>query len=58
MRLVAATAPAGLEASAPPAIDEIPNNHRAYAVQWFAFAGIALLIYGLALKQRGRRAQP
>jgi cytochrome oxidase assembly protein ShyY1 len=58
MRLVAATAPAGLEASAPPAIDEIPNNHRAYAVQWFAFAGIALLIYGLALRQRWRRARP
>ena len=30
----------------------IPNNHRSYAVQWFAFAAIALVIYGLALRKK------
>lgn len=57
MRLVAASAPAGLEAAAPPSVEQIPNNHRSYAVQWFAFAGIALLIYFLALRAR-LRGQP
>jgi len=52
MRLVAATPAPGLQASAPPSIEQIPNNHRFYAVQWFAFAGIALLIYALALRKR------
>lgn len=52
MRLVAATAPSGLEQSAPPSLSAIPNNHRSYAVQWFAFAAIALIIYGLALGKR------
>ena len=54
MRLVAASAPPGLEPVAPPSLDAIPNNHRSYAVQWFLFAAIALLIYGLALRARGR----
>ena len=58
MRLVAAGAPAGLEVAAPPSIDQISNNHRAYALQWFAFAGIAALIYGLALRQRARKSAP
>jgi hypothetical protein len=57
MRLVAASAPPGLEPSAPPSLSMIPNNHRFYAIQWFAFAGIALLIYGLALRKR-RKEQP
>ena len=52
MRLVAATAAPGLQPSAPPSIEQIPNNHRSYAVQWFAFAGIALVIYALALRKR------
>jgi cytochrome oxidase assembly protein ShyY1 len=52
MRLVAATAPPGLEQSAPPSISAIPNNHRSYAVQWFAIAAIALIIYGLAVRKR------
>jgi surfeit locus 1 family protein len=52
MRLVAASAPPGLEPSAPPSILAIPNNHRSYALQWFAFAAIALLIYGLAVRKR------
>jgi surfeit locus 1 family protein len=52
MRLVAATAPQGLEQSAPPSLSAIPNNHLSYAVQWFAFAVIALIIYGLAVRKR------
>ena len=54
MRLVAATAGPGLEPSAPPSPDTIPNNHLSYAVQWFLFAGIALVIYVLALRWRRR----
>lgn len=54
MRLVAATAGPGLEPSAPPSSDTIPNNHFGYAIQWFLFAGIALVIYVLALRWRRR----
>jgi hypothetical protein len=50
MRLVAASSPPGLEPSAPPAIEQIPNNHRSYAIQWFLFALIAVVIYLLALR--------
>ena len=52
MRLVAASAPPGLEPSAEPSRSSIPNNHRFYALQWFAFALIALVIYGLAVRKR------
>ncbi len=55
MRLVAASPGPGLAASAPPSPDTIPNNHFSYAVQWFLFAGIAALIYVLALSQRWRK---
>ena len=41
LRLVAASAPPGLEPSAPPSIGSIPNNHRSYALQWFSFAAIS-----------------
>jgi cytochrome oxidase assembly protein ShyY1 len=57
MRLVADGAAPGLEPSALPSPKSIPNNHRFYAVQWFAFAGIALLIYILALRKR-RKERP
>jgi surfeit locus 1 family protein len=57
MRLVAASAPPGLEPSKPPSLDSIPNNHRSYALQWFSFAAIALIIYGLALRKRLREGQ-
>ena len=56
MRLVAASAPPGLEPSAPPSLSTIPNNHRFYALQWFAFAAIALLIYVLALRKRWKES--
>ncbi len=50
--LIARQAPAGLKPSAPPTAADVPNNHLAYAVQWFIFAALALLIYGLALRRR------
>lgn len=43
---------AGLQPNAQPDPRDIPNNHLAYAVQWFAFAGVALVIYGLAVRKR------
>jgi cytochrome oxidase assembly protein ShyY1 len=55
--MLVADAPApGLSASAPPDPSSVPNNHLAYAVQWFLFAGIAVVIYLLALRLRARRA--
>ena len=54
MRLVAAEPGPGLMASAPPSPLSIPNNHLSYAIQWFLFAGIAGVIYVLALKRRER----
>ena len=57
MRIVSATGLGGLETSAPPSSEMIPNNHRSYAVQWFAFAAIALVIYVLALGKRAREAE-
>lgn len=50
--LVSDEAVPGLQPSAPPSLDEIPNNHFAYAVQWFLFAGVAVVIYGIALRRR------
>jgi surfeit locus 1 family protein len=50
--LIAAKAAPGLAASAPPRTDDVPNNHRGYAVQWFLFASIALGIYMIALRRR------
>ncbi|UUL81600.1 SURF1 family protein [Sphingomonas qomolangmaensis] len=55
LMLVATSPPvAGLLPSRAPDPSGVPNNHLAYAVQWFAFAGIALVIYGLALRRRMR----
>jgi cytochrome oxidase assembly protein ShyY1 len=53
-RLVADPPLAGLAANARPDPRDIPNNHLAYAVQWFLFAGVALVIYVLALRGRMR----
>ncbi len=52
MRLVADGAAPGLQPSAMPSMESIPNNHRMYAVQWFLFAAIAAIIYGLAVRKR------
>ena len=36
---------------------DLPNNHLAYAGQWFFFALTALVIYILALRRRSTRAR-
>lgn len=54
--LIAGQAPAGLKPVAPPSAADVPNNHLAYAVQWFFFAAIAVVIYLLALRKRGTAA--
>ncbi len=54
IRLVASEPVAGLQKSQPPALEDIPNNHLSYAVQWFLFAGIALVIFLIALRGRNK----
>lgn len=57
--LVAATPVAPLTlASAPPDLAVIPNNHVFYAMQWFAFALTAAVIYLLAVRRRSRPKLP
>lgn len=51
-RLIAMPAIAGLDELAAPDPAELPNNHMAYAWQWFFFAATALVIYLLALRKR------
>jgi surfeit locus 1 family protein len=43
-----------LIAAEPPSLEDVPNNHLFYALQWFFFAGAAALIYVLALRRRSR----
>ena len=50
--LIAEGAPEGLKRLAPPSPADVPNNHLAYAVQWFFFAGVAVIIYLLAIRRR------
>jgi surfeit locus 1 family protein len=54
-RLVAAPAVAGLQMLAAPDPKDLPNNHLAYAGQWFFFALTALVIYILAVGARAKR---
>ncbi|MGV3555883.1 MAG: SURF1 family cytochrome oxidase biogenesis protein [Croceibacterium sp.] len=54
VRLVAAPAQAGLAQLAAPDPNDLPNNHLAYAFQWFFFALTALAIYWLALRRKWR----
>ena len=51
-RLVADPPLAGLHALARPDPGSIPNNHFAYAMQWFLFAVTALGIYVMAVAKR------
>ena len=51
-RLVADPPLAGLQANARPDPADVPNNHLSYAVQWFTFAGLALVIYVLAVRRK------
>ncbi len=52
LRLISDTPAEGFRANAPPSLDNIPNNHMAYAVQWFFFAFVAALIFVLAVRKR------
>ncbi|MEE4337199.1 SURF1 family cytochrome oxidase biogenesis protein [Erythrobacter sp.] len=54
VRLIASEPQAGLEPLAAPDPADLPNNHLAYAGQWFFFALTALVIYGFALRSRLR----
>lgn len=56
--LTAAGAAPPLAPSAQASIENIPNNHRFYAVQWFFFAAAALVIYLLALRRRNEPKLP
>jgi surfeit locus 1 family protein len=51
-RLVADPPLAGLAANERPDPSAIPNNHLAYAGQWFFFALTALVVYVIALRKR------
>ncbi len=37
----------GLQPSATPKLADIPNNHFMYALQWFAFATVLVVVYGV-----------
>ena len=50
--LTAATAAPPLAPGQPTSIENIPNNHLLYALQWFFFALAAAAIYALALRKR------
>jgi surfeit locus 1 family protein len=59
VRLVASPPQAGLAQLAKPdphAVSTTPMGHLFYAIQWFAFATIALVIYALVLRKRWRGA--
>ena len=46
---------AGLQANAKPDPNDLPNNHLAYAGQWFFFALTALVVYWFAVQSRLKR---
>ncbi|MGB3165765.1 MAG: SURF1 family cytochrome oxidase biogenesis protein [Alteraurantiacibacter sp.] len=53
-RIVMAQPVAGLDQLARPDPGDLPNNHLAYAGQWFFFALTALLVYSFALRKKWR----
>lgn len=57
VRLISDHPAPGLAAVQPPSVEDVPNNHFAYAVQWFLFAAMAAVIYGLAVLKRQRSDQ-
>ncbi len=57
VRLIADQPQVGLGQLARPDPKDLPNNHLAYAGQWFFFALTALVIYVLALRRRRRASQ-
>lgn len=52
LMLVAEPPVAGLDGNPRADLSAVPNNHLAYAVQWFVFALIAAIIYAIALRRR------
>ena len=54
LMLVADPPLAGLAANPLADLSAVPNNHLAYAVQWFLFALVAAIIYAIALRRRSR----
>lgn len=56
--LIADTGQAALKTPAVPSIESVPNNHLAYAVQWFLFAAIAAIIYAILLLRRRKPVSP
>ena len=62
MRLVAASAPPGLETSKAPDVSTAsavtPAGHRGYAATWFSLAVVAMVIYAFALRRRLTDAKP
>ncbi|KQM97688.1 SURF1 family protein [Sphingomonas sp. Leaf25] len=52
--IVSDTAAPGLSPSRRPDPANLPDHHLAYAIQWFAFALAAVIIYLLALRRRSR----
>lgn len=58
IRLVAATAPPGLQPSKTPSVATAsaitPAGHRGYAATWFGLAAVALAIYAIAVRRRLR----
>ncbi|PJG48302.1 hypothetical protein CAF53_08650 [Sphingobium sp. LB126] len=56
--LIAGEPVPGLKPLAPPTAADVPNNHLAYAGQWFFFAAIAVIIYLLALAKRTPPVDP
>jgi len=58
LMIVSEEAAPGLTPSQRPDPASVPNNHLAYAVQWFLFAGVALIIYGFAVRKRLKDATP
>lgn len=58
IRLVAATAPPGLQPSKTPSVASAsaitPAGHRGYAATWFGLAAAALVIYALAVRKHLR----
>jgi surfeit locus 1 family protein len=54
IRLVATDPAPGLQPARAPSLEDVPNNHLFYALQWFFFALAAAIIYLLALRRRSR----
>lgn len=50
--LISDTPVGALAAEAPPGPETISNSHRGYAVQWFLFALVLTVIYGVYVRRR------